>query len=273
MDFEQYRILNELDLFTSEFNNLSELDLSDVTNKFSELPDKILKSLQKINVTKAIEEYQKRQRSIKSELIKYIPDINSKIKNLENTSKKIANIIKKDYTNKKNITASANKIKNLIENKVKKSIKEMTDSEKLSTTIIFILIIYIINTICFSIVIYLTHNKLLAVAITTIFSAPLIEEKMKNVALKTGINFGFQFTFAFAMFEFFYYVMSYMAFNTIGVGIIPFMVARAITVIFHMSTASVQSAYVKNNQSEMGYFVGVLMHVIWNAISFAPLLL
>jgi hypothetical protein len=31
--------------------------------------------------------------------------------------------------------------------------------------------------------------------------------------------------------------------------------------------------YVKNNQSEMGYFVGVLMHVIWNAIAFAPLLL
>jgi len=262
---DQLITLNEIDFLYSEFDDFLEFDLSRIKDTAKELPEKIINSLKKIDPQKAIKEYQKRQTYIKSEIIKHVPDFNSTIKKVEKIGKQIANKIKKNNKSNKNMAISAKDVKNSISSQIRLAIDELTTTEKIDTTVIYIMFIYLINTICHMILIIVTGNTAIALLITAIFIAPLVEEKAKNSALEKNIKFGFQYTFSFAIFEFFLYVVPIMMLT--NVAIVPILILRAIAVIFHMSTAYVQSKFVKQGYGEAGYFIGVLMHAAYNSIA------
>ena len=128
---------------------------------------------------------------------------------------------------------------------------EMSSTQKIFASLGILAVVLFLNYFFYGVALKLVGSKILAYKISTIFISPLIEEYGKKFSVKHKLT-GIYFTM-FTVQEFIRYALSPMASI---VGMIPQIIMHSITTGIHVAT--------KKNDSMLGYWVSVAIHMIYN---------
>ena len=131
---------------------------------------------------------------------------------------------------------------------------EMSTTQKIFASLGILAVVLFLNYFFYGIALKLVGSQIMAYKISAIFTAPLIEEYGKRFSVKHNLT-GVYFTI-FTIQEFIRYALSPM---TSIIGMIPQILMHAITTGIHAVT--------KKNDSMLGYWVSVAIHVIYNTLA------
>ena len=131
---------------------------------------------------------------------------------------------------------------------------EMSTTQKIFASLGILAVVLFLNYFFYGVALKLVGSKLVAYKISTIFINPLIEEYGKKISVKHKLT-GTYFTI-FTIQEFIRYAVSPMASI---IGTIPQILMHALTTGIHVAT--------KKNDSMLGYWVSVAIHMIYNTIA------
>ena len=131
---------------------------------------------------------------------------------------------------------------------------EMSPTQKIFASLGILAVVLFLNYFFYGIALKLVGSPITAYKISAIFIAPLIEEYGKRFSVKHKLT-GTYFTI-FTIQEFIRYAISPM--SSI-IGMIPRILMHALTTSIHVAT--------KKNDSMLGYWVSVAIHMIYNTIA------
>jgi hypothetical protein len=189
---------------------------------------------------------------------------------------KLISKIKKDYSSTNDPKKAADVVLNTSVDFIKerfKSNKEVNVKEdsfkftlpqKVITAILITLVVYLINTFTMMLI-----PPPLGVIICVGFTAPIIEEYAKRLAIQSEMPWIF--AGVFSGIEFFSYVFKYIS---IGVEPIQAIILRLSPIILHFYTTWFQKLYhdasIRTNKpmlSKLGFFIAVFLHMFNNLIA------
>ena len=191
----------------------------------------------------------------------------------------IASSVKNDLKNKRNPqkiqTEVISKVKVLLKTEVK-SVSTAWKQESLSDKIVTSLIIFILMLILSQLVWAITigiFGPAVGTAFLVIVLAPIIEETAKRYAIIHDAPWVY--TGIFAGIELIGYVIKIVA---AGGALGPALIIRVAALGMHFATTAVQKYFMDkgkeelgadefSSQSYFGYFLGILIHVIWNLLA------
>ncbi len=131
---------------------------------------------------------------------------------------------------------------------------ELSFSQKIITSLGILAVVLFLNYFFYGIALKLAGSQLMAYKISAIFISPLIEEYGKRFSVKHKMT-GTYFTI-FTIQELIRYAMSPMVSI---IGMIPQILMHALTTSIH--------ATAKKNDSMLGYWVSVAIHMIYNTLA------
>ena len=131
---------------------------------------------------------------------------------------------------------------------------DLSFSQKIIASLGILAVVLFLNYFFYGIALKLASSQLMAYKISAIFIAPLIEEYGKRFSVKHKMT-GTYFTI-FTIQELIRYAMSPMASI---IGMIPQILMHALTTSIHATT--------KKNDSMLGYWVSVAIHMIYNTLA------
>jgi hypothetical protein len=150
--------------------------------------------------------------------------------------------------------------------KAKKRFDNADVIEKVGLAVLLTVVVVFINSFLLMLFKYWFHIKV-AMYIGMTVGAPLAEEALKNISIQLGMPWLGALTFA--GIEMGMHVKNLLA---AGYSIPVAIIARLVTVGFHMFTAYMQKKVIERGEGEgtntafQAWMVGVALHVIWNGV-------
>lgn len=131
---------------------------------------------------------------------------------------------------------------------------EMSTTQKIFASLGILAVVLFLNYFFYGIALKLVGSQIMAYKISAVFITPLIEEYGKKISVKHKLT-GIYFTM-FTIQEFIRYAMNPM---TTVIGMIPQILMHAVTTGIHSIS--------KRNDSMLGYWVSVAIHMIYNTMT------
>jgi len=121
----------------------------------------------------------------------------------------------------------------------------------------------------FSIAFFQQSQKMknIALFISGVLIAPLMEEIGKKIAVAEG--YGFLFSGIFAALENIFYVYTMIL---KGLNVPMIVIIRTIDLIVHFLNTNIQEHYTKEKHSMTGYGIAVAVNILWSMLAFSPVL-
>ena len=212
-------------------------------------------------------------KSIRRKLNRIIGSTNSKIKKVEQNLRKNGidpekirkYVYQQDIKVKnKKIVGFSDKLNKFVKDLYLKKFDDSTAEfgRKITVSVILLAVVFFINTLVFQTSIMMGADPIIAMAITSIFSAPIVEESAKMISVQekaTGTYF-----VIFNAAEFTMYVTQ-MVFAGVPLGIS--IISRLITVLVHYLLTLIHVEAKKKNKSLEGFGIAVILHALWNTMS------
>lgn len=150
-------------------------------------------------------------------------------------------------------------------------VKEKIDDQPLPVKVILsigiLAIVVFINSFFASLILSITSNPSISLAITAVFVAPLVEETGKMISVKQNLT-GPYFVI-FNMAEFLLYVLP-----TVGTSqFVGAVISRIPPIFMHLFNTLIHVEAKKRNDPEGGLKAAVAIHTIWNTLASIPLLM
>ncbi len=246
-----------------------QIEENGLTDFASEKIDKITSNLKKIGRTceRKITEIEKKLLTSGIDVHKIKKDAkiaankspvkNGKISNLKDVLKTFS----ADLVNKKyflNQTDSAPQVKNLSDESTTSVAGGILKSIALYAIIVFL------NTYFSGFILQFVGNENIVKIITSIITAPLIEEAGKLISVKN--NFTWEYFTVFNLGEF--TLWTYRMITEAGINPISAMIIRIPAIIMHLVNTLIHVGSKEMNESGMGYKIAVALHSIFNAMYF-----
>jgi hypothetical protein len=229
------------------------------------------------NKDKIIKQYKMKLRLLKKELIKN--NIYNEVKRFTKQStirvKKSVDKYDKDISNREKFVKIGTTIKNEIieiknfsetlqlKSNNKKNIKEASNTSYSIFTLVFVIIL---NTLFLNIIYMITLNPIMALALTALLCAPIIEEIAKKISIEKGYDEIYVPMFIWT--EYVMYVIPAM-FIFLPLGLIM-MLVRLIPVFMHYTTYDIQKTYAEKNDGKVPkkiLLMAICVHFLYNFAS------